>query len=526
MRLINTSILVSLCTILLVNTSFGQSVGINDDGSSPNAKAMLDIKSNTKGLLIPRMSTAERIAIAPTMSEQGLMVYDTTIDAFFYHTGAEWKEVSEALWMKDPIGINRPSNVGINVIANGRNNLSVERPVGVTGTDTSTIYAYRGGDNGNETGGGGSSFGGFGIDAAIKGVSDWGNQYSAGIAGYGYLDYNNSAALIGSDIGGTTYGILGFRDANGNLFSGYFDGNARFDDLVGIGIDPNASFALNVQSSTEDRTGYFYNSKPSTERTYGIYAGAFGTGSGDKRGGSFDAFGGTGENIGVRAIASGGTDNIAVYGSASGGATNWAGHFENGYVIVDERLGVGTTSPTSKLHVYNDAQSRTSFFANQYSSAGFTYALWATATNTGTGNALGIYTSAPGLGSYALYGVGDTYLSGDVRLGTTLNPTGYKLIVDGRIITEELRIQNSSAWPDYVFAEDYPLMDLHALEHSINQNKHLPGIPAASEIERDGILVGDMQTRMMEKIEELTLYIIQLNKRIENLEQENNMLKE
>ena len=192
MRLANSYALIVLFTFSVLNSTYAQSVGVNDDGSSPNAKAMLDVKSSAKGLLIPRMSTAERVAIAPVMSEQGLMVYDTTVNAFFYYTGAEWKEVSETLWMKDPVGINRTSNVGINVNAAVNNNLYVRRPTGVTGADTSTIYAYRGGDFGNSIGGGGSSFGRLGIDAAIKGLSDWGNPFSAGVAGYGYLDYNNS----------------------------------------------------------------------------------------------------------------------------------------------------------------------------------------------------------------------------------------------------------------------------------------------------------------------------------------------
>ncbi len=95
--------------------------------------------------------------------------------------------------------------------------------------------------------------------------------------------------------------------------------------------------------------------------------------------------------------------------------------------------------------------------------------------------------------------------------------TGYSLSVDGKIMAEEVTVQNSTAWPDYVFANDYKLMPLDELEASINKNKHLPNIPAAAEVEKNGIMLGDMNRKLMEKVEELTLYIIELNKKNEAL---------
>jgi len=88
------------------------------------------------------------------------------------------------------------------------------------------------------------------------------------------------------------------------------------------------------------------------------------------------------------------------------------------------------------------------------------------------------------------------------------------LAVDGKIIGEEMRIQNSNNWPDYVFAEEYDLMPLDELKQTIALQKHLPNIPPASVVEEEGILIGDMQKRMMEKIEELTLYILDLHESI------------
>jgi hypothetical protein len=69
-------------------------------------------------------------------------------------------------------------------------------------------------------------------------------------------------------------------------------------------------------------------------------------------------------------------------------------------------------------------------------------------------------------------------------------------------------------------------MDIRELEHQIALNKHLPGIPSAKVIEEQGYELGDMQTKSMEKIEELTLYVIELFNMIESLKAENNELKE
>ncbi len=95
--------------------------------------------------------------------------------------------------------------------------------------------------------------------------------------------------------------------------------------------------------------------------------------------------------------------------------------------------------------------------------------------------------------------------------------TGYKLSVRGKIIAEEVKVELYAAWPDYVFGKNYKLMPLNELEESINKNKHLPNIPSAAEVEKDGISLGDMNKRLMEKVEELTLYIIELNKKNEKL---------
>lgn len=116
--------------------------------------------------------------------------------------------------------------------------------------------------------------------------------------------------------------------------------------------------------------------------------------------------------------------------------------------------------------------------------------------------------------------------SGGVGIGTSVIPSGYLLAVDGNVITEEVRVELSGSWPDYVFQDDYQLRSIEELDESIKENGHLPGIPSAQKVENDGLHLGDMQKRMMEKIEELSLYIIQLNEENKALKTEMEHLKE
>ena len=112
-----------------------------------------------------------------------------------------------------------------------------------------------------------------------------------------------------------------------------------------------------------------------------------------------------------------------------------------------------------------------------------------------------------------------------VSIGTLSIANGYKLSVAGKIIAEEVRVQLQGLWPDYVFEDDYALMPLEQVEASIKEQGHLPGIPAAVQIESDGLALGNMQTRMMEKIEELTLYMIELNNENKHLRQRIELLE-
>ena len=99
--------------------------------------------------------------------------------------------------------------------------------------------------------------------------------------------------------------------------------------------------------------------------------------------------------------------------------------------------------------------------------------------------------------------------SGEVAIGRASVPSGYKLAVDGHIRTREIRVDQDT-WPDYVFAKDYNLPTLEEIQKHIQEKGHLPNIPSAKEVESNGLELGEMNRLLLEKIEELTLYIIQL----------------
>lgn len=192
---------------------------------------------------------------------------------------------------------------------------------------------------------------------------------------------------------------------------------------------------------------------------------------------------------------------------------------------------------------YNNGTYRGGFFATDYgleitSSFGNSLCFPAPCTGTPAKNiilwgtpctGIGCYTSTGKIGMFTDTPKTNLHINGSVLIGgPALEPaTGFKLSVDGKIICEELKVQLNTSWPDYVFDDSYSLLPIHQLEASIRNNKHLPGIPSAAALQASqGVEVGDMQRRMMEKIEELHLYIIQLNHENEALKNRLNTLEQ
>jgi len=111
-----------------------------------------------------------------------------------------------------------------------------------------------------------------------------------------------------------------------------------------------------------------------------------------------------------------------------------------------------------------------------------------------------------------------------IGMGTMAIPADLKLAVAGKIGCKEMEVR-LTGFPDFVFNSDYKLRSLYDVENFINENKHLPDVPSATEVLENGLNVGDMSATLLQKVEELTLYMIQLQKendalkaRISNLE--------
>ncbi len=119
---------------------------------------------------------------------------------------------------------------------------------------------------------------------------------------------------------------------------------------------------------------------------------------------------------------------------------------------------------------------------------------------------------------------GDGFMGGNVGIGVT-DTKGYKLAVGGSMIAERVKVKVKTAWPDYVFAPEYQLPSLQEVAAHIKQHQHLPDMPSAKEVATEGIDLGEMNKKLLQKVEELTLYMIEYNKRISRLEIENDKLK-
>ena len=118
-----------------------------------------------------------------------------------------------------------------------------------------------------------------------------------------------------------------------------------------------------------------------------------------------------------------------------------------------------------------------------------------------------------------------SYTTGNVGIGTA-NTQGYMLAVAGGVIAEGVKVELQGNWPDFVFGEEFNLMSLGEVEVFISKNGHLPNIPSEKSIRADGIDLGTMDARLLQKIEELTLYTIQQQKQIDSLKSINQRLSE
>jgi hypothetical protein len=113
--------------------------------------------------------------------------------------------------------------------------------------------------------------------------------------------------------------------------------------------------------------------------------------------------------------------------------------------------------------------------------------------------------------------------SGNLGIGT--ESPSEKLVVDGKILAEEVKVQAVPS-SDYVFDSDYNLRSINEVENFITENKHLPDIPSAKEFKENGVGLGEMDNMLLRKVEELTLYMIDMQKQMDQLKEKNCQLRQ
>ena len=192
------------------------------------------------------------------------------------------------------------------------------------------------------------------------------------------------------------------------------------------------------------------------------------------------------------------------------------------------KIGIGTLEPTQKLQVDGNIMieglNSTLLFGEDIPNLNAPNGQWGIEyEDAAQGLNFWKPSGSNGFGNYYLF-LKD---NGNVGIGTKDVPANYKLAVYGKIICEEVKVQlhGGPDWSDFVFDKNYKLMPLCDVEKYIINHKHLPDIPSADDVTKDGVSLGQTQALLLQKIEELTLYIIELNKeknelkaRIENIE--------
>jgi hypothetical protein len=196
-------------------------------------------------------------------------------------------------------------------------------------------------------------------------------------------------------------------------------------------------------------------------------------------------------------------------------------------ILNNGSVGIGTVNPTSKLHVSGSALFETGEFLIQKTGGAELNLLnlssnkkWQVVSGFASGLEIGNVTDNLIDANAPFY----ISASGQVGIGTTSPNSNYKLSVNGKIRAHEVVVE--TGWSDFVFADDYRLKPLNEVEQYVKTNKHLPGIPSEKDVAANGVSLGEMQSKLLQKVEELTLYVIGLNQKTNQLQSENQRLKQ
>lgn len=199
------------------------------------------------------------------------------------------------------------------------------------------------------------------------------------------------------------------------------------------------------------------------------------------------------------------------------------------------RIGTGTTTPTNALEVNGTTVSTNLKISGLASSTqkvltvGTGGQVSATDGSTFADN-MGDHTATQNInlnGRKIVNGSASTNglfvgTNGNVRIGAGSGNPSNALEVNGIVRTKEVLVE-ITGWSDFVFEKDYKLMSLAEVEQFVKQHGHLPDIPSANEVEENGIGLGEMNALLLQKIEEMTLHLIEMEKRIQELESQSDM---
>lgn len=374
------------------------------------------------------------------------------------------------------------------------------------------------------------------VPLQVNGIIRWGGLsqnyfYSGQDAGGGYIEQvGNSSAET----------RIRFQTAKPGDFSSY----SQFY------VDPNQGFSFHTTGSANGNVGIGTTTpgaKLHVLKQHSLNTLAPGTAtSGVHIGGVSTSDHATGLTFGASGAAEG-QAHAGIYVQSSGnyGTKMYFGTTDDYSVGTKTRMiidyngnvGLGTISPATKLQVnYQRAINISSIGTAAYglhiggvAAPDYANGITFGASGTAEGQAhAGIYVQSSGnYGTKMYFGTTDDYSAGsktrmvinhagDVGIGTT-QPDA-KLTVKGKIHAEEVKVDLSVPGPDYVFEKEYRLKSLEEVEKFVSENKHLPEIPSAKTMEKEGISMGEMQMKLLQKIEELTLYLIQKDKQIDVLQ--------